>query len=115
VREGDGRTPEGRFRVSGRIPKSQFYKAFLLSYPEVEDAERGLRDGIVSASQAEAIRLAHEEGRPPPHDTPLGGLVEIHGSGSGSDWTLGCVAMDDEAIDELWGIVRVGTWVEIRP
>lgn len=114
-RQGDGRTPEGVFRVTRRIPSSQFYKAFLISYPEVEDADRGERDGIVTSAVAERIREAHRKGETPPQDTRLGGLIEIHGMGSGSDWTLGCVALDDPVVDELWPHTKVGTRVRIVP
>ena len=31
------------------------------------------------------------------------------------DWTLGCVAVTDAEIDEIWNIVPIGTPVEIRP
>jgi len=31
------------------------------------------------------------------------------------DWTLGCVAVTDPEIDEIWNLVPVGTPVEIRP
>jgi hypothetical protein len=31
------------------------------------------------------------------------------------DWTLGCIAVTDEEIDEVWSLVSVGTPVEIRP
>ena len=37
-REGDGRTPIGTFYIPRRIPSSQFHRAFLISYPDVEDA-----------------------------------------------------------------------------
>ena len=37
----------------------------------------------------------------PPQRTPLGGEILIHGGGSASDWTLGCVAMDNAHIDAL--------------
>ena len=114
-RQGDGKTPEGSFRVTRRIPKSQYYKAFLISYPEVEDADRGEAAGLVSSSTADSIRAAHAKGGTPNQYTELGGLIEIHGLGGGSDWTLGCVAADNAVIDELWPHVKVGTKVRIRP
>lgn len=115
VRSGDGRTPEGAFVVTRTLPQSQFYKAFLLSYPEIRDADRGERTGLIDAATASRIRDAHRRHAPPPHDTALGGLIEIHGRGAASDWTLGCVALDDDVIDLLWPVVGVGTKVEIRP
>ncbi len=114
-RQGDGKTPEGKFRVTAKIPKSQYYKAFLISYPEVEDADRGEAAGLVSKATADSIREAHRRGRNPNQYTNLGGLIEIHGLGGGSDWTLGCVAADNVVIDELWPHVKVGTKVRILP
>ena len=115
VRQGDHRTPEGRFKVVTRNPKSQFHLFLGLSYPTAEDAERGLRDGLISANQATAIKAAEAAGRQPPWETPLGGAVGIHGGGSGADWTWGCIALDNEVLDQIWPIARVGTVVEIRP
>lgn len=114
-REGDGKTPEGEFRVVRRLPKSTYYKAFLIDYPDVPDAERGLRDGLISAATAAKIRDAHAADRVPPQYSALGGLIEIHGMGSKADWTLGCVALDNDAIDALWPHVKIGTPVVIRP
>ena len=50
-------------------------------------------------------------------NTRLGGLIEIHGSGSGRQraWTRGCVALRNVHMDELWEIVGVGTPVVIEP
>ncbi len=112
-RQGDGRTPEGSFRITRLVPHSQYYKAFLISYPEVEDADRGLADGIISEATARSIKRAHAKGSTPPQYTDLGGLIEIHGMGGHMDWTLGCVAADNEVIDELWPHTKVGTRVRI--
>jgi hypothetical protein len=93
-RQGDLRTPEGWYRTWDR-PWSRFSHALTISYPGPADAERGLRDGLVTAAQAEAIRAAAAADRPPPMDTALGGLILLHGGGSAADWTLGCVAFED--------------------
>jgi hypothetical protein len=39
----------------------------------------------------------------------------IHGHGGGRDWTAGCVAVDDEVMDILWGGCPIGTPVTILP
>ncbi len=114
-REGDGRTPEGSFTVVRKLPSSQYYKAFLLSYPTPEDAERGLASGLIDRATSEQIHAAHRRAKTPPQYTPLGGLIEIHGLGAGADWTLGCVAAENDAIDALWPWVRVGQEVTILP
>jgi len=38
----------------------------------------------------------------PPQSTPLGGSIRIHGGGAGEDWTLGCIAMNDTDIKDLY-------------
>ncbi len=44
-----------------------------------------------------------------------GGEIFIHGRGSAADWTLGCVALDDPDVEELYAAVEVGTPVTIKP
>jgi Uncharacterized protein conserved in bacteria len=51
----------------------------------------------------------------PPQKTALGGEIYIHGSGSASDWTRGCIALEDEEMKELFDAVPVGAPVEIKP
>jgi lipoprotein-anchoring transpeptidase ErfK/SrfK len=51
----------------------------------------------------------------PPQNTALGGDIYIHGNGAGSDWTWGCVALENEDIRELFDATRVGTPVVIEP
>ncbi len=111
------RTPNGVFFVAARNPRSKFYKALVLNYPNGEDAERGLRQGLISKRQYEAILRAEREYRTPPMNTALGGMIEIHGAGTGarSDWTQGCVAVRNAHMDELWALVHVGTPVLIEP
>ena len=43
----------------------------------------------------------------------LGGEIFIHGRGSGSDWTWGCIALDDPEMKELFDAIPVGTPVVI--
>ena len=94
--QGDGRTPEGDYLLDWRNPKSQFYLSIHISYPDRED----------KAS-------ARERGVPP------GGDIFIHGRHNPSarrrDWTLGCIAVTDAAMDEIWRLVPNGTPITIRP
>jgi len=101
-REGDGRTPEGQYVIDSRNAASQYHKALHISYPNAEDRRRAARLGV-----------------------PPGGAVMIHGLPNGKgfigpahrlyDWTLGCVAVTDAEIDEIWNLVPLGTPVVIRP
>ena len=115
LRQGDRRTPEGEYYVCTRNGRSRFHLFLGLSYPGVQDAERAKREGLISARQATAITEAIEARRQPPWNTPLGGAIGLHGCGAQSDWTLGCIALDNEAMDELWRVLKLGDPVLIVP
>lgn len=101
-REGDGKTPEGKYRINFKNPNSQFTLSLKVSYPDAED-------------RAEAAARG---------DDP-GGDIFIHGAPGREapyrfdervrDWTLGCIAVSDDDIREIWGLVDVGAVVEINP
>lgn len=109
------RTPEGEFFVVAKNPRSQFYKALVLNYPNAEDAKRGLRDGLISQAEYDAIQRAEEQYAMPPMSTALGGYIELHGDGTGkrNNWTQGCVAIPNAEMDTIWDLVSVGTPVLI--
>lgn len=110
------RTPEGQFFVVRKNPNSQFYKAFVLNYPTASDAERGLKQGLISEAEHAAIVEAQKQFVMPPMNTELGGWIEIHGDGTGraTNWTQGCIAIPNRVIDTLWSHVKVGTPVLIE-
>jgi murein L,D-transpeptidase YafK len=114
-RQGDRATPEGDFYVFTKNNKSAFYLSLGISYPNAEDAERGLREGLISKARHDAIVRALKRKATPPQNTALGGDIYIHGNGAGSDWTWGCVALENEDIRELFDAVPVGTPVTIKP
>jgi murein L,D-transpeptidase YafK len=114
VRQGDRRTPEGEFYVFTKNDKSAFYLSLGLSYPNIEDAERGLRDNLISRRQHDAIVRAVNRRATPPQNTALGGDIYIHGNGANSDWTWGCVALENADMKELFDAIPVGTPVEIK-
>lgn len=114
VRQGDGRTPEGDFYVCMKNDKSKFYLSLGLSYPNAEDAERGVRDGLINRAQHKQIVNAIGRGAKPPWDTALGGEIFIHGGGTADDWTWGCVALANENIKELFDSIPLGTHVRIE-
>lgn len=103
LREGDGRTPEGQYHVSGFNPRSEFYRAVRISYPNEEDRRRAAAAGV----------------RP-------GGQIMIHGLDPTIEakwrerhwmfnWTNGCVAVTDTEMDLIWASVDLGTPVTILP
>jgi hypothetical protein len=115
VQLGDGKTPEGVFFVPRLIPDSTFYKAFLISYPSLADATRGLSSGLISSAQRQQIQSAHAACVEPPQDTPLGGNIELQGNGGDRDWTSGNVALDDPNVDTLWAHIGVGDSIVVVP
>ncbi len=114
VKEGDEITPSGSFYVCTRNDKSSYYLALGLSYPNIEDAERGLSTGLITQEQYQAIVDANKAGVTPPWDTPLGGAIEIHGN-QGDRGTAGCIAMTNDVMDILWSYCAVGVPVTIGP
>ena len=113
--EGDGKTPEGKFYVFTKNAESRFYLSLGLSYPNIEDARRGLRKKLISREEYDAIEKAIREKRMPPQKTALGGEIYIHGGGISDDWTAGCAALRDEEIKEIFDAIPIGTEVKILP
>lgn len=114
-REGDGRTPEGRFYICQKNPTSAYYLSLGLSYPGIDDAKRGLREGLITRDEYDRIVQAIRAKNIPPWYTGLGGEVFIHGHGAKRDWTFGCIALDDDRMKELYEAVPLGTEVVIGP
>jgi murein L,D-transpeptidase YafK len=114
-REGDERTPEGEYYVCFKNPQSRFHLSLGLSYPSLADAARGLASGIISAAEYREIADAHAARRIPPWKTSLGGEIFIHGEMAERGGTAGCVAVSNQAIEELFPHVELGTPVLIEP
>lgn len=111
--EGDGKTPEGEFYVFTKNDQSKFHLSLGLSYPNVEAARRGLREKIISQEEHDAILKAMAEKQMPPQKTALGGEIYIHGGGIETDWTEGCIALENEEIKEIFDAIPVGAKVII--
>lgn len=112
-REGDGRTPEGTYRLCARVNPSRYHLFLGLSYPNTDDAARGA--DALSDDERRAIEQADAKGGKPPWNTALGGAVGIHGGGTHRDWTHGCIALANRDIEELYTAVTDGTDVTILP
>ena len=96
--EGDGKTPEGLYRIDRRNDRSKFHLSLGIDYP-----------------RADQRAAARAEGRNP------GGDIFIHGQPNGyplnripGDWTAGCAAVTNAEMREIWARVPMGTPVEIR-
>jgi murein L,D-transpeptidase YafK len=113
-REGDMRTPVGRYRVCVKNPRSRYHLSLGLDYPNPDDARRGHEAGLISAAELEAIWAAHERAAIPPWGTALGGEIYIHGRLERQDWSAGCIRMRDPDIEALFATTAVGTPVVIE-
>jgi murein L,D-transpeptidase YafK len=101
-REGDERTPEGRYVLDYRNPDSFAHLSLHVSYPDSADVARARAEGV-----------------------PPGGMIMVHGITNGLgwmgrlhrlvDWTDGCIAVTNGEMDEIWRAVPDGTPIEIRP
>jgi len=96
--QGDNRTPEGAYTLDWRNPDSLFHRSIHVSYPDADD-----------------IAAAYAAGQDP------GDLIMIHGQPSyddrprSGDWTNGCIAVSNAAIDDLWARVEDGARIHIYP
>jgi murein L,D-transpeptidase YafK len=101
-REGDERTPEGEYRIDSRNAHSHYHLSLHISYPNAADRDRARRLGFNPGGDIMIHGL-------PTGWEGIGAAHRLH------DWTLGCVAVTNEEIEEIWQLVPVGTTVEIRP
>jgi hypothetical protein len=78
MRQGDRRTPEGDYFICVHTG-SAYYLALWISYPNLEDARRGLKEGLITPREFEEVEGALKEGHCPPQRTKLGGDLLVHG------------------------------------
>lgn len=94
IQEGDGRTPEGAYLIDRRNPNSQYYLSLGISYPNAND---------IAAARARGVKP--------------GGDIFIHGTPhvvqGKKDWTWGCIAVQNQEMDEMFAMIRTGTPIYI--
>ena len=102
--EGDGRTPEGEYYITRKF-HSKYHRSLELAYPNKQDADRGLKEGQITRQEHHRIVATIQRCGYPPQTTALGSFLQIHGGGGGpevGDWTLGCVATNNPAIEQVF-------------
>ncbi len=100
VRQGDGKTPEGLFRIDRANPNSAFTLSLGLDYPQPDDRARARAAGYDPGGDI----MIHGQ----PNALPEGGKLP-------GDWTAGCIALTNANMREVWAVAGVGTVVEVRP
>lgn len=96
LRSGDGRTPEGRYWIDRRNPRSEFYLSIGISYPNAVDMAR-----------------ARSMGFNPGGDIFIHGEPMRTGKRSNRDWTAGCIAVTNAEIEEIWSLTPLGVPITI--
>ncbi len=99
-RQGDGRTPEGEFRIDRRNDGSAFHLSLGLDYPRPEDRARAAAAGYSPGGDI----FIHGQ----PNALPDGWKLK-------GDWTEGCIAVANREMREIRAVTPIGTVVEIRP
>jgi murein L,D-transpeptidase YafK len=95
--EGDERTPEGLYLIDGRNPDSHYHLSLSISYPNSRDVARARSKGLEPGGQIMIHGTPDRDARRP------------------SDWTDGCIAVSNAAMEEIWQLVDEGTLIEITP
>ena len=99
--QGDRKTPEGIYKIDSKNPNSKYFRNLGISYPNSND-----------------VKNAKRAGKSP------GGDIKIHGYRNNSalahlnikyPWTLGCIALTNKDMDELFEVIKIGTRIEIVP
>lgn len=102
--EGDRRTPEGRYMLDYRNPKSTFFKSIHISYPNAADKANARRLKVSPGGNI----MIHGQA----NDPVLRAAIDRHPS---PDWTWGCISMKDEDMQRLWDTVPIPTPIHIQP
>ena len=96
--EGDGRTPEGIYRIDRRNPNSSYHLSLGINYPNNQDRAKARAAGV----------------------SP-GGDIFIHGgpvlrkNRKKADWTAGCISVTNKQMEEIYAMVKDGTPILVKP
>lgn len=106
MQEGDGKTPEGKFKIKSMYPHKSWSYFIWFDYPNDVSRQR-FNDRKAKGTI--------------PADAKIGGDIGIHGVPAGNnelieksvDWTLGCISLTTENITDLYQSIGTETSIEI--
>lgn len=101
-RAGDFRTPEGRYRLTRRNPRSDFFLSIQVSYPNDVDLKHAKRNGWDAGGSIMIHGLPNTLKRPPDYY-------------ESRDWTDGCIAVSNSDMVEIWLMTPDNAPIEILP
>ena len=102
VKRGDGKTPEGLYRVDYKNDQSKYHLALHISYPDAAHVQQAKKLGVSPGGDI----MVH--GLPPVYKSVGAAQAEV-------DWTEGCIAVTDAEIDEIFSAVPRGVPIQIKP
>ncbi len=103
IRKGDNKTPEGQFWIHRKLCSPKYYRSLCISYPRPQDKARAATRGV-----------------DPGGDITIHAQPTWNANGKGDkytlsrNWTHGCVAVTNSAMNQLWYAVREGVPVTIK-
>lgn len=105
--EGDRNTPEGTFKITAKRIHNKWHRFIAIDYPNQESWEK--------------FNQRKDRGEIPA-SARIGGGIGIHGTWPHEDyqidrynnWTLGCISMKNEDVEELFRYISNGTKVRIQ-
>lgn len=100
AQQGDGRTPEGVFRINRRNEHSAYHLSLGIDYPQARHRQQAQAAGVSPGGDI----MIHGQ----PNELPDSVILK-------NDWTAGCIAVSNAEIRELWQVTGPDTIVEIRP
>lgn len=119
VQEGDFKTPEGAYLLDTKNPKSKFYKAIRVSYPNKVDVQTAKDLGVSPGGDIMIHGYPNnfKEMKAWLKSVGLGFFSDgmIRASLPYFDWTSGCIAVTDEEIDEIYNLISLPTKIIINP
>ena len=112
----DGATPEGLFFITYKKQESRFHRFLGISYPNLANAAKGLAYGVISLAEYKRIYRASIKSGRIPCDTGLGCDIGIHGGGvfryfgkdRETDWTEGCIALNNPDVEKVFEFCAIG-------
>lgn len=100
--QGDGKTPEGNYFISGKNPNSAYYLSLEISYPNEEDKRKAKQKKLLPGNHIMIHGILNG----------LGWLGKVHLL---KNWTKGCIALTNEEMKEIYHHTEIGTPVVIKP
>ncbi|MEO8316464.1 MAG: L,D-transpeptidase family protein [Pseudomonadota bacterium] len=98
---GDFRTPEGRYYLTRRNPRSDYFLSIQVSYPNDRDARHAKSNGLDPGGSIMIHGLPNQLRRDPGYYT--------------RDWTDGCIAVSNSDMIEIWLLTNSNTPIDILP